>query len=69
VVLRLLVTRQGRVGEVRVFRSSGVEALDRAAAKAAQGWRFDPAHRGGEAIEAWVELAVSFRLDSAPEVR
>lgn len=69
VVLRLLVTREGRVGEVRILRSSGVETLDRAAEEAAREWRFEPARRGSEAIAAWVEVTVRFRLEGAPEIR
>jgi len=38
--------------------------LDQAALKAVKNWRFVPARRGSEAMVAWVEIPVVFKLDS-----
>ena len=43
VTLRLILEQSGRVRDVRVVRSSGVEALDAIAREGASKWRLDPA--------------------------
>ncbi len=60
VVLRLLVLPHGTVDRVNVVVSSGFDVLDRAAVTAASIWRFTPATRDGEPIEAWVVIPVRF---------
>ncbi len=60
VVLRLLVRVDGRVDHVDVGVSSGYDALDRTAIEAARTWRFAPATRDGQPIEAWVVIPVRF---------
>lgn len=60
VVLRLLVLPRGTVDHVNVVVSSGFDVLDRAAVTAASIWRFTPATRDGEPIEAWVLIPVRF---------
>ncbi|MFZ5559033.1 MAG: energy transducer TonB [Pseudomonadota bacterium] len=65
VLLRVRVTEAGKPAEVRIARSAGVEALDRAAQEAVRGWTFVPARRGDVAVAAWVEVPVRFRLDDA----
>ncbi|MEG1834288.1 MAG: TonB family protein, partial [Burkholderiaceae bacterium] len=64
VVLRLLVQADGSVGQARVERSSGHPRLDAAALEAARQWRFAPAHRGGQALDAWHTQALVFQLDA-----
>jgi protein TonB len=61
--LRLLVGVNGDVEQVTVVKSSGYPALDKAAREGARLWRFSPARRGEDAIRAWVEMPVRFRLD------
>jgi protein TonB len=64
VELSIYVSRNGRIGEVRVARSSGYPRLDRAAMEEARRrWRLQPAMRGDEAIDAWGSFRVVFRLD------
>lgn len=65
VVLRVRVSEAGRPTEVRVARSAGFDALDRAALDAVQGWTFVPARRGDTPVAAWVEVPVRFRLEDA----
>jgi protein TonB len=62
VVLRVLVSQQGLAAEVIVEHSSGSESLDAAAMTAVRHWRFVPAHRGSESIDAWVLVPVGFEL-------
>jgi protein TonB len=61
--LRLLVGVNGEVEQVGIAASSGYPALDEAAQEGARLWRFSPARRGEDAIRAWVEMPVRFRLD------
>jgi len=63
VTLRVLVRRDGTVGEVQVAAASGVKAFDRAASRAAKRWRFEPARRGDQPVEAWMKIPVIFRLE------
>jgi TonB family protein len=60
VVLAGLVRRDGSPADVRVRTSSGDQALDAAAARAAGAWRFRPATREGTAMEAWAIIPVRF---------
>lgn len=64
VLLRVLVGRDGVPLKVEVDQSSRSRVLDHAALDAVKGWRFVPARRGAENMEAWVRVPVSFRLES-----
>jgi len=64
VTLKVLVTAAGTPGRVEVETSSGSRVLDRAALDAVKAWRFVPARRGDEAVDAWVRVPVAFRLES-----
>jgi len=64
VQLRVRVSRDGRPLEVRLKTSSGFPRLDQAAQAAVEGWRFQPATRGDEAIESWVAVPIKFSLTS-----
>lgn len=61
--LKVLVTVDGTAGDVRIERSSGSSSLDEAARDVVfRKWRFVPARRGDEAVEAWVIVPVVFEL-------
>lgn len=60
VTLRILVTREGKVGDLEVFRSSGHALLDEAAADAVKLWRYRPAKRGREAFDFVMRVEVVF---------
>jgi periplasmic protein TonB len=62
VMLEVVVSPAGAARNVAVARSSGVAALDSAAREAVQRWRFIPAKRGEEVVEARVMVPVEFRL-------
>lgn len=62
VVLEVMVDRNGRVGDLKVLKSSGYKVLDRAASASVRDWIFKPAIKGNEKIEMWVRVPVCFQL-------
>lgn len=63
VVLRVLVTPEGRAGEVALRETSGFDLLDEAAVAAVRQWRFVAARRGDITVAAWVVVPLRFDLD------
>mgnify|MGYP002150762599 CR=1 FL=1 len=63
-IMRVKVTADGLASAVELEKSSNFERLDEAAKQAVARWRFVPARRGDEAIEASVIVPIVFRLDS-----
>lgn len=63
VMLRVNVTAEGKPQEVTLHKSSGSPALDKAAIAAVRQWRFVPAKRGEEAVAAWVQVPMVFKLN------
>lgn len=62
VMLRVLVSPDGRPNRIELRTSSGSERLDRAAEEAVARWRFVPARQGEAAVEAWVLVPIVFKL-------
>ncbi len=66
VVVHVRIGRDGRVLAASLAQSSGSPRLDAAAvAHALAHWRFSPALKDGEAIEATRDITVSFKLADA----
>jgi TonB family protein len=63
VLLRVLVNRRGHPQKIEINRSSGFEALDQAAQRAVEKWRFHPASAGDTNLESWVRIPIVFRLE------
>lgn len=63
VVLKVEILPNGRVGEIRVKKSSGHHMLDRSALKTVKRWKFIPAKRGEDPIGMWAEIPIRFALD------
>ncbi|HJR13175.1 MAG TPA: energy transducer TonB [Rhodanobacteraceae bacterium] len=64
VLLKVLVDPSGKPAQVMIQRSSGSRVLDDAARRhVLAAWRFHPAIRDGQAIEAWAVVPVRFNLD------
>ena len=64
VELRVRVSPAGQPVAVELARSSGSGRLDEAARQAVRDWRFEPARRGGQAVEAWVRVPILFKLEA-----
>ena len=64
VLLKVRVRADGTAAAVDLEKSSNFARLDEAARRAVTRWRFVPAKRGDEAIEASVIVPIVFRLDS-----
>lgn len=62
VLLRVRVLKNGRVAEVQVQETSGHRILDKAARKAVELWRFSPALLGGNPVDSWVLVPITFKL-------
>ncbi|MES1982953.1 MAG: energy transducer TonB [Pseudomonadota bacterium] len=63
VLLRVHVATDGTAAEVQLHKSSGSPALDEAALAAVRKWRFVPARQGTEAVMAWVQVPIEFKLN------
>ena len=61
VVLWLVVDANGRPQQIRVQRSLGM-GLDEKAIEAVKQWKFDPAHKDGQAVPVMINVEVNFRL-------
>jgi len=62
VLLRVTVSTEGRPAQIALIESSGWAILDDAALEAVQAWRFEPARRQGQPVEATVEVPVVFQI-------
>jgi len=62
VKLRILVDERGMPRDVQLAQGSGFARLDQAAMDAVRKWRFAAATNGSQAVTAWTNVAVTFRL-------
>jgi len=62
VTVRVLVSTRGTPARIDIEQSSGSDILDRAAVEAVSAWRFAPARRGTQPVDAWVLVPVEFHL-------
>lgn len=62
VLLALEILPNGRVGGVRIEKSSGFVKLDDAAAKEAKRWRMKPGTSDGTATTMWRVVPIKFQL-------
>jgi protein TonB len=67
VELRVRVGVNGEVTAIEILHSSGYRLLDQAAVETVQGWRFEPARRGGEAGPGEVVIPIRFSLRQGVE--
>jgi protein TonB len=63
VLLRVRVSSEGRATAVDLEKSSNFERLDESARQAVAQWRFVPAKRGDEAVDATIIIPLVFRLE------
>lgn len=62
VLVSAQILPDGRVGDVRIRKSSGYSILDQSAVQAVKPWKFEPAKKAGNPFTAWVELPIRFIL-------
>jgi periplasmic protein TonB len=65
--LKVLVDTNGRASNVAVTQTSGFPRLDEAAVEAVRKWRFVAATDGTNKIQAYTQVAVTFRLTDAEQ--
>jgi periplasmic protein TonB len=65
VMLKVLVTHDGRPASVSLEATSGSHHLDRAALETVKNWRFAPARQGAQPVKAWVLVPIVFRLEGS----
>ena len=63
VIIDVLVSREGRVSDLRLSTSSGHTILDQAALTSVKTWLFHPGTRGEEKVDMWVKVPVRFQLE------
>lgn len=63
VKLLVSVSAAGAPEEIEIEVSSGHAVLDQAALEAVRRWRFEPAHRDGQAVAGDIVVPIRFRLD------
>jgi len=64
VLLFAEILSDGRVGKIKIEKSSGYAILDQSAIRAIKPWKFEPAKRSGSPFTAWVELPIKFILNN-----
>lgn len=64
VLVRAEIAAGGECLRAELKKSSGAEVLDQAALEAVKKWRFVPAKRGNQAVVAWVEVPITFKLEN-----
>lgn len=60
VTLKVLVSRDGRVANATLEKTSGYANLDQHALQAVRGWRFAPARQDAEPVEQWLTVNVDY---------
>lgn len=69
VILEVLVNKNGRVTDLKIFHSSGYAILDEAALATVKDWQFQPGKRGETAIDMWVRVPIRFNLTATNSER
>jgi protein TonB len=64
VLLSIYILADGRVGDVKLERSSGHTKLDDSAMREAKKWRFVPGTRDGAPVSMWKQVPITFRLNN-----
>jgi len=62
VLLRVFVSAHGDPNAIELKTGSGYARLDRAAQEAVKQWKFVPAKRGEQPVDAWVVVPIRFSL-------
>ena len=65
VVLRLVLSTEGRISSIVIHKSSGVDKLDSAALEAVRKWRWSPTLRNGAPVEVTGLVQIPFVLKNS----
>lgn len=63
VLLGVEILPNGRVGSIKIKKSSGYAILDQSALEAVRPWKFEPARKSGMPLKVWVDLPIKFILN------
>lgn len=64
VLVRAEIQADGSCSQAELKKTSGHDLLDQAALEAVKKWRFVPAKKGNQAVTAWVEVPITFKLEN-----
>jgi protein TonB len=62
VLLDVLVNKNGKVNDLKIYKSSGYPVLDRAAVSSVKHWLFEPGMIGENKVNMWVRVPIRFEL-------
>ena len=62
VLLDVLVNKNGKVNDLKIYKSSGHPILDRAAVSSVKHWLFEPGMIGENKVNMWVRVPIRFEL-------
>jgi len=62
VLLDVLVNTDGKVDDLKIYKSSGHPLLDRAAVSSVKRWLFEPGMIGEKKTDMWVRVPIRFEL-------
>ncbi|HSQ84094.1 MAG TPA: energy transducer TonB, partial [Desulfobacterales bacterium] len=62
VLLDVLVNKDGKVHDLKIFKSSGYPLLDNAATSTVKHWLFESGMIGSEKVDMWVRVPIRFEL-------
>lgn len=62
VLLDVLVNQNGKVNDLKIYKSSGYPILDRAAISSVKHWLFEPGMIGENKVNMWVRVPIRFEL-------
>jgi len=65
VLLSVEVQTDGRVGDIKIKKSSGYSLLDQSALQAVKAWTFEPAVRSDHAARVQVDIPIRFTLSES----
>lgn len=63
VVVRVLISKDGKAAQGEITQSSGFDRLDRAALRTVLGWRYIPGQTNGQPQDMWFDVPITFRLN------
>ncbi|MCP4577954.1 MAG: energy transducer TonB [Deltaproteobacteria bacterium] len=63
VKVRFVVTKDGRVRNLRVLQESPSGVFHKTVMKTVPRWRFKPARKDGQPVDVWVEQTINFEME------